>query len=593
MTVNPVVELRTGSVAAVFPSDASVAAPGPTPVRRIRFSVDHAWLVAGLALALLFAWRAMAPAVNPNTVQDDARHYVFWMERFHDPELFPNDLIADYLQWVAPPGYTAFYWLLSWVADPMLIAKVLPVILGLTAAWFTFLVVRRLHPEPVCAFLATVLLSWYIWQVDDVASASPRSFLPILVAQVWSLVTGRARLAVALVALGAVFHPVAGALGVALLGTRLIEVRGWRPGISRELSAWGPFLIGTALVAVLLLPGQLQKSPFGPVVTVDQARAMPDFGMDGREFFFVEDAYSYWVAGGHSGFDLRARDRVFSLPILFLYLLLALLLPLLLIFRRRIASARALSGESRVLLDLALASMALFFLAHLLLFHLYHPSRYVKQSLPLVLAISAGLGLGILFVTVSRRFSAPVNWLLLAGFGLASAVYVVQYPANYEVVIIKDEHPAISSFLRTQPKDTLVAGVPTETDFVPTFANRSVLVNKEYFVPFHLGFQSELRQRMLDTIDAYYAESLDEILQFTRHYGVDILLVNRRAFDTATSSGVWTGPWQRRWEPFSSVVDRRFEGSRQFVLPDLARRCGLLEEDVVTVVSTSCLQDAQ
>ena len=93
------------------------------------FSPEHRWLLAGLGFALLFAWRAMAPALDQNAVQDDARHYVFWMERFHDPELFPNDLIADYLQLVAPPGYTAFYWALSWVADPMLVAKVLPPIL--------------------------------------------------------------------------------------------------------------------------------------------------------------------------------------------------------------------------------------------------------------------------------------------------------------------------------------------------------------------------------------------------------------------------------------------------------------------------------
>jgi hypothetical protein len=568
--------------------------PIPAPdsaLLRTRISAERCWLLAGLAFALLFAWRAMAPALDQNAVQDDARHYVFWMERFHDPELFPNDLIADYLQWVAPPGYTAFYWALSWVADPMLVAKVLPPILGLAAAFFTFLVVRRLHPEPVCAFLAAVLLSWYVWQVDDLATASPRSFTPILIAQVWSLVTGRARLAVALVALSAVFHPVAGALGVALLATQLIKIQGWRPAIARDWAAWGPFLIGTALVAALLLPGQLQDSRFGPVVTVDQARTMPDFGIAGREFFFADNTYDYWVAGLHSGFDLRAKDQVFHQPILVLYLLLALLLPLLLVFRRRIVSAGELRGQSRILIDLTLASLSLFFLAHLLLFHLYHPSRYVKQSLPLVLAISAGIGLGILFVTVSRRFNASVNSLVLSGLALLFALWVAQHPASYEAGFVKDDHPAVSSYLRTQPKDTLVAGVPTETDFVPTFANRSVLVNKEYFVPFHLGFLHQMRQRMMDLIDAYYAESTSEVLWFTERYGVDILLVNRLAFDEQRYAGAWTGPWQSTWEPVSSAIAPKFEGSKQFVLPDLALRCGVLDEGAVTVVPITCLRE--
>ncbi len=254
----------------------------------------------------------MAPALDQNAVQDDARHYVFWMERFHDPELFPNDLIADYLQWVAPPGYTAFYWALSWVADPMLVAKVLPPILGLAAAFFTFLVVRRLHPEPVCAFLAAVFLSWYVWQVDDVATASPRSFLPILVAQVWSLVTGRVRLAVALSGIQRRVSSSCRRPRRCTTRCAAHQRSGLRPGIARDWSAWGPLLVGAALVVALLLPSQLQSISFGPVVSVDQARAMPDFGMTGREFFFVDSAYDYWIANGHSGFDLRAKDRVFN-----------------------------------------------------------------------------------------------------------------------------------------------------------------------------------------------------------------------------------------------------------------------------------------
>jgi hypothetical protein len=197
-------------------------------------SADHRWLAAALLFALLFAARGMVPALSPDRVQDDARHYVFWMARFRDPELFRDDLIADYLESVAPPGYTAIYRALSWVVDPLLASKLLPPVLGLTAALFTFLLARKLHPSPLAAFLAAVLLSWYVWQVEDISSGSPRSFLPLLAAQLWSLAAGRLVLAVSLVAVGALFHPVAGALGVALLGTRLLGFRGWRPTLTRD-----------------------------------------------------------------------------------------------------------------------------------------------------------------------------------------------------------------------------------------------------------------------------------------------------------------------------------------------------------------------
>ena len=42
-------------------------------------------------------------------IADDARSHVVWMWRFINPELFPNDIIFDYFQSVAPPGYTTFY----------------------------------------------------------------------------------------------------------------------------------------------------------------------------------------------------------------------------------------------------------------------------------------------------------------------------------------------------------------------------------------------------------------------------------------------------------------------------------------------------
>ena len=44
-------------------------------------------------------------------VQDDARQHVVWLQRFIDPELFPNDLIADYFMSLAPMGYKTVYWL--------------------------------------------------------------------------------------------------------------------------------------------------------------------------------------------------------------------------------------------------------------------------------------------------------------------------------------------------------------------------------------------------------------------------------------------------------------------------------------------------
>ena len=52
---------------------------------------------------------------------------------------------------------------------------------------------------------------------------------------------------------------------------------------------------------------------------------------------------------------------------------------------------------------------------------------------------------------------------------------------------LRDVFPEITSYLKTQPKDLLVAGPPRLTDTLPSFAARSVLTSKEYLADWHTG----------------------------------------------------------------------------------------------------------
>jgi hypothetical protein len=329
------------------------------------------------------------------------------------------------------------------------------------------------------------------------------------------------------------------------------------------------FVAGAALVALLVFLSQLDSSRFGPVISGAQARVSPDFGPAGRQPFFVENAYDFWIAGAHSGLDLRARDALFpQVPILFELAALAALLPLLLLFGRRLPGVRRLSGEAVILPQLLAASFGLFLLAHLLFFQLFFPSRYVKQSLPLVLAVAAGLALGILVESIGERVRAAQRGPLRVGLALCIGLAVAAYPAGYRTAFVRDRHPSITAYLRAQPKDILVAGLHSETDSVPTFANRRVLVNREYLLPFHLGYSDELGRRMEDLTEAYYAESAAPIVEFVERYGVDIILVNREEFEQATSKRERTPP---------------------FALLELASHCAVMQDEEVAVVATACL----
>ena len=347
----------------------------------------------------------MAPAFEAqDVVHDDARLHLFWMQRFRDPELFRDDLIASYYESVAPLGFQGVYWLLSRVVDISTASKILPPVLGFVSALFVYLAVRRLHPSPLAAFAATALVSRYNWEYAALASATPRAFmLPLLTGLLWALVAGRRWFAVTIIAATALVYPTGAVLGLTLLGVRFLQFRSGRPVLPgrRDVAA---FLVAVGLVAGVLLPGQLLGSAYGPVPTAVQARAMPEYGEDGHNEFFAGDWYTFWITSDTSGLELGVGGVIGrDVPLLYEFAILAIPLPVLLLLRRRIPAARRVSAQSTLLVQLLIASFVLFGLAHLLFFNLYFPSRYVKWTVPLAVSISAGLVLAILTEEVTRR----------------------------------------------------------------------------------------------------------------------------------------------------------------------------------------------
>ena len=556
---------------------------------------ERLWLGGALLFTLLFAGRTMAPAFRTvEAIQDDAAQHVFWMLRYRDPELFPSDLYADYFQSLAPPGYQAVYWGLSWVIDPVLASKLLPPLLGGIAALFTFRFVRHLYPSPTAAFLATVLLSWYVWQYDDLPSATARAFLlPTLAALLWCLVAGRVWLAVAVVVLAALLYPIGGVLGVALLATRLVPIVGRlgrehaRTARSGRRADWLALLAAAILVAVVLLPSAVRATGWGPAVTGGQARAMPEFGERGRNAFFVEGAYEFWLASFRSGLNLRVSDTLFpQAPILFEYAGLAALLPLLLWRRRRLPAAGRVDGRTMILLGLLGVSIGLFFLAHALLFRLYLPARYVQWSLPLAFSVAAGLALAVVVDEVAARLWPPRQVALAGALTILLGVAVAAYPAEYHGGFVPDRRPAVTAYLRAQPKDTLVAAPPMDASFLPALTGRGVLVAQEFALAYHLGYYGQVRERMTDLIDAYYDEGTRRLSGLIDRYGVDFFLVQNDAFEATR----YTRVWGSAFEPYTSAIAARLNRPRRYALQDLARRCSVVNDGTVALVPASCVQ---
>jgi hypothetical protein len=152
------------------------------------------WLILSLTVAALCAIPGLQEAFSSGyVIQDDARQHVFWLQRSLDPQLFPNDLIADYYKSVQPVGYKMFYQLFASVGiDPLVLSKLLPIVLGLVTTAYAFSLCMEILPVPAAGFIATLLFNYMLWSGATLVTATSRAFgWPLFLAILYYLVRDR------------------------------------------------------------------------------------------------------------------------------------------------------------------------------------------------------------------------------------------------------------------------------------------------------------------------------------------------------------------------------------------------------------------
>ena len=520
-------------------------------------------------------------------VQDDARQHVFWMRRFLDPDLFPNDLIAEYFQSVAPWGYTTFYRAFAAIGiDPMVLAKILPFGLGLLVAAYSFAVSMQILPIPFTGFLSALFVQQVLWTHDDVASATPRAFMPVLfLAFLYYLMRRRLLPCLVAIVLEGLFYPqyVFVFAGVALL--QLVRWEQGRPKLTSARKEYG-FCAAILVAAVLvLLPFVLTTSGYEPTITLAEARNLQEFNDGGRSRFFYDDWLYFWFAGNRSGLFPAFRPATIAI---------GLLLPLLLRFPRRFPLIQQLTPNLRILPQIVLVALTLFFAAHAVLFKLHLPSRYSAYTLRFVLVFAMSISLTLLLDAGLRWLQQSRSTLLqrLAVWGLASLVglALLIYPStipdfpktNYK----SGTAPQLYEFFAQQPKDSVVAGLIKETDDLPSFAERSILVGREYAIPYHLGYANPFRQRVIDLIAAQYSLKRPELVNFIRTYNVDFWLLSRQVFqEDFLEEG-----WIQQYPDAIDAAKLNLEQGRP-VLQRSIKRCLVFEDKTnsLLVLDAACL----
>lgn len=552
------------------------------------------WFSLSLAFAVIYSLLEAQQAFgSPYVVQDDARVYVSWMQRFLEPDLLKDDLITDYFQSVTPSGYAAVYRLIASVGiEPLCASKFLPVFLKLLTTGYCFALCIQIFPFPAAGFITTLLLNQNLSMRDDLVSATPRAFIYLFfIAFLYYLLRRSLLLCLSAIALLGLFYPPFLFILAGILVLRLWRWERSRLRLSKNRLDYVFGATGLGLSLLLMLPYALNSSEFGPIVTGIEARALPAFSETGRIPFFDDNPLLFWILGQHSGLLPNVLEHPLSL--------IGLLLPILLRYPYRFPKARQVSSSVTVLPQIILVSLGMFLAAHVLLYKLFAPARYTRYTLKIVLILATGIALIVILDAVFRWVKQQAQrgerrQLLALGLTVLLGTVLVVYPhllknfphSNY----IVGKAPALYEFFGEQPKDILIASLSLEADNLPTFSKRAILVGWEYAVPYHVGYDRQIRQRATDLIRAQYTQNLAEVQNFIQEYGVDFFLLERAAF---TPEYITTNRWFRQWQSIAQDIIALLDRGNTPALVSTVERCSVFENEDLVVLQAECIQKIQ
>lgn len=548
------------------------------------------WLMLSLTFAAVYGFLGIAQAFSAEyVVQDDARQHVFWMMRFVDRQLFPNDFIANYFQSVAPAGYSTLYKLAATIGiHPLFLHKILPLFLGLISTYYCFGFCLEMLPVPMTGFIASLLLNQHMWMTDDLASTTPRAFIyPIFLGFLYYLSRSSLLPCLGAVALIGLFYPPYALIAAGILVLRLLCWENGRLRLSGDRTNYLFCSTGLGVIFLIMLPYALDKSEFGPTYTAAEAKQMGVFAANGRNAFFRPNPKDFWLTGRGSGMFPKSLFTPVTHCV-------GLFLPLLLWWRSAFPLASRINSKIWLLLQLFLASLAMFLAAHATIFKLYQPGRYTAYSLRFIFVFVSAIALtliidGVCHWASTTEITFHLKNLVALITAATIAIAVVLYPCLVEefptVGYVEGEMPALYKFFQQQPKDILIASIAPEADNLPTFSQRSVLVGKEYAVPYQKGYYSRFLRRINDLIRAQYTPERAVLQNFINSYGVDFWMLDRNAL---TLKYVEDYGWIDDFDATPEAMLALKQGKIPALAPAVTS-CAVFQNEIVVVLDASCI----
>jgi hypothetical protein len=584
-----------------------------------------------LAAVLVTVWWDRQILFAPHVYQPDTLLLEYWTRRFQDPQLFTDPLTHALLQTAyVPLGDQALYRLASFVVDPLRFGAWGAVVVAPFTTWLVFRIVRE-HAawRPGAWFAAALFL--LPWSMERFSGTHSRAFeQPIVLLTLLLVLRGRHRWAAIVPVAGALLYPPAALLGVGVVAAASLSVSGRRPAIDRTVAVTAA-ACAAGVLAILLAPGVLGQ-PASHLISASAARRYPEFHAHGQMEFFRRSLL-VTLRGRYSGFDLKAPGAILVAAAI---LVLVVRPRNALLVRREVWLAAAVS---LVLYGLAWALLFRLYLpnrythpivpiACIVIGVCWRPAwdalagRLGRWS-PLAIAVllpAAAVWLGVRVFPLGPLMSESQAQAMVgnidrtlavaAGVGLliALAVLAVRGPigasggvvfgAVFSAALVAGAvtataggrdyvtcgSPHLQSYLRTLPKDAIIAGDPVKLDCVPVEAERPVVISRKLYQAVDGRYLQVIRPRMFAMLHAYYGPSVRAIAGLRPRFGADYLVVQRDVVDARHAP-----PAYAEMAPFAGVINRILAGRSRAAALALPHGCAVWHRLEITVYDLRCV----
>jgi hypothetical protein len=592
--------------------------------------------VALLVLAAcVTVYEQRAILFTPHVYQSDALLLEYWTRRFQDSQLFTDPLTHALIHTAYVPfGIEGLYLAASYLMDPIRFGAWGALVLAPFSAWLVFRIIREQAEWLPAAWLGAALFL-LPWSMERFSGTHARAFAqPIVLLTLYLVMRGRIRWAAAVPVVGALVYPPASIVAVAMLTMLALGRNGRRPSIDGPLAKTATASV-VIVLAVLLAP-RLAGLPTSNLISASAARHYPEFGPHGQLSFFRKSIWQM-LKGRYSGFDLKAPGGILLTAAM---ALLALRPSNARLVRKEVWAAAAASlllfGLSyAVLFRLYLPNRYTRPLTPILCvvvgvcwqptWHAIH-RRMGTRALPLVAVVlpAAIAAVGVMYLQLGPQVSPAGARALLRGAAgalvwsvAAGVVFCVAAVAKHRS-LARDQlvalvcalisaavlvgavtgvdagrdtfvcgQPQLQAYLRSLPKDVIIAGDPVKLDCVPMEAERAVVISRKLYQPVDASYLNVIRPRMFAMLRAYYGASQRAIANLHSRYGADYLVVERPLLTARVAS-----PAYAVMAPFAKLIDTLLASSATRAALDLPPACAVWRHGDLTVYDLRCVSSS-